>query len=44
MVMARPVYIYAYDPIVKHRVVYIVRNGIAKSLLTGHEFKYHDDG
>ncbi|GEM_PF-2323317 len=33
-------YIYAYDPILGRRVVYIVINGKAISLLTGHKFNY----
>jgi len=34
-------YLYAYDPIVRRRVVYVVINGWAISLLTKHKFKYN---
>lgn len=33
-------YIYAYDPIIKKRVVHVVINGWAISLVTGHKFRY----
>jgi len=33
-------YIYAYDPIIKKRVVHIVKNGWAISLVTGNKFRY----
>jgi len=33
-------YIYAFDPLIKKRVVFVVRNGIAVSLVTGHQFRY----
>ncbi len=43
--MARPrmmekKYIYAFDPLIKRRVVHVVLNGWAVSLVTGHKFKY----
>jgi len=33
-------YIYAYDPIINRRVVHVVIDGLAISLVTGHKFKY----
>ena len=33
-------YIYAYDPIIQRRVVHVVVDGWAISLVTGHKFKY----
>jgi len=33
-------FIYAYDPKIKRRCVYVVINGWAYSLLTGHKFKF----
>lgn len=33
-------YIYAYDPIVKKRVLHIVYKGIAVSLISGNKFRY----
>jgi hypothetical protein len=33
-------YIYAYDPIIKRRVVHVVKNEWAISLVTGHQFRY----
>ena len=33
-------YIYAFDPIIKKRVVHVVKNGYAISLVTGHKFRY----
>ena len=33
--------IYAYDPILDRRVVYVVIDDVAISLLTGHKFKFH---
>jgi len=33
-------YIYAYDPIIKWRVVHVVKNGWAISLATGNKFRY----
>ncbi|MCF7910554.1 hypothetical protein K9L16_02675 [Candidatus Pacearchaeota archaeon] len=33
-------YIYAYDPKIKRRVVHIVKQGKAISLVTGNKFKY----
>ncbi len=35
-----PKYITAYDPIIKRRVVYVVIDGWAISLVTGHKFWY----
>ena len=35
-------YIYAYDPKINRRVVYVINeNSIAISLFTGHKFKYN---
>ena len=36
----RPEYIYAFDPKIQRRVVHVVRNGIAISLITQNKFKY----
>jgi len=33
-------YIYAFDPIIGKRVVHVVINGYAISLVTGNKFKY----
>jgi len=33
-------YIYAYDPVVKKRVVHVVKNGWAISMVTGNRFRY----
>lgn len=33
-------YIYAFDPVIKKRVVHVVKNGYAISLVTRHKFKY----
>jgi len=33
-------YIYAYDPIIKRRVIHIVINGWATSMVTGNKFRY----
>lgn len=33
-------YIFAYDPKIKKRVTYVVENGVATSLVSGHKFKY----
>jgi len=33
-------YIYAYDPIIRKRVVHVVKGGYAISMVTGHKFKY----
>lgn len=33
-------YITAYDPTIRRRVVFIVRNGTATSLVTGYSFWY----
>jgi len=33
-------YITAIDPIIKKRVLFIVKDGWAISLITGHRFKY----
>ncbi len=33
-------YIYAYDPTIKKRVVHVVVNNKAISLVTGHKFQY----
>lgn len=36
-----PKYITAFDPILGKRVVHVVVNGYAVSLVTRHKFKYH---
>ena len=36
-----PEYIYAYDPIIKKRVVHVVVDGYAISMVTGNRFRYH---
>jgi hypothetical protein len=36
-------YITAWDPKVQRRVVFIVQNGKAISLITGYTFKYEED-
>jgi len=36
-------YVYAYDPIIKRRVVYVVIGEWAISLATGHKFKLPKD-
>lgn len=36
----RKKFIYAYDPTIQRRVVHVVRNKNAVSLVTGHKFKY----
>jgi hypothetical protein len=33
-------YIYAYDPIIKRRIAYVVKEGWAISLVSGHRFRY----
>ena len=33
-------YIFAYDPKIKKRVVHVVKDGIAISLISGNRFKY----
>lgn len=33
-------YITAYDPVIKKRVLHIVENGFAISTITGNKFKY----
>lgn len=33
-------YIYAYDPVVKKRVVHVVKRGWAISMVTGNKFRY----
>ena len=33
-------FIYAMDPYLKRRVVYVVKDGWAISLISGHKFKY----
>lgn len=33
-------YIFAYDPKMKKRVVHVIKNGIAISLLSGNRFRY----
>jgi len=33
-------YIYAYDPVIRRRVVHVIINDYAVSLITGHKFKY----
>ena len=38
--MAKPRYIFAYDPIIKRRVVHMVKGGYAISMVTGHRFRY----
>lgn len=38
--ISAPKYITAYDPLIKRRVVFIVKNGWAISLVTGHKFWY----
>lgn len=38
--MAKEKYIYAFDPSIKKRVVFVVRNGVAVSLVTGRRFRY----
>lgn len=38
--MSKEYYIYANDPVAGMRVVYKVKNGVATSLLTQHQFKY----
>jgi len=40
IVLFMPKYITAYDPIIGKRVVHIVEDGWAISLVTGHRFKY----
>lgn len=35
-----PYYITAFDPTIRKRVVHIVANGWATSLVTGHRFRY----
>ena len=37
-------FVYAYDPKIKRRVVHVVINGWAYSLVTGHKFKYKPRG
>lgn len=39
-----PKYITAYDPKIKRRVVHVVRNGVAVSLVTGNKFRYSKYG
>ncbi len=34
-----PIFVYAYDPILDRRVVHVIENGYAISLLTGRKFK-----
>ncbi|MHB1811398.1 MAG: hypothetical protein ACYCPR_03165 [Thermoplasmataceae archaeon] len=36
----KPKYITAFDPIIKKRVLFIVKNGWAISVITGHKFRY----
>lgn len=36
----KPRYITAYDPIIKRRVLHILRDGYAISVITGNKFKY----
>ena len=33
-------YIFAFDPVIKKRVPFIVKDGLAISLVTRHKFKY----
>lgn len=37
--MRKDKYIYAFDPIIERRVVHLVKNRTAISLVTGHKFK-----
>ncbi len=37
----RKKFIYAYDPKIRRRVVHVVVNGKAISLITGNSFKYN---
>ena len=37
-------YITAYDPSIRKRVLFIVRNGWAVSVITGYKFKYKPRG
>jgi hypothetical protein len=37
------VYITAYDPIAKKRVVYVIKDKWAVSLVTKHKFKYNGE-
>lgn len=34
-------YIYAFDPYLGMRIVYVVKDGFAISLATGHKFKFN---
>lgn len=34
------IYITAYDPTIRKRVLFIVKNGWAVSVITGYKFKY----
>ena len=36
----KPQLIYAYDPIVRKRVVHVVKAGWAISVVSGHRFRY----
>jgi hypothetical protein len=36
----KPKYITAFDPIIKERVLFILKDGWAISLITGHKFRY----
>ncbi len=40
VVKKKKTFIYAYDPKIKRRVVHVVSNGFAISLVTGNKFKY----
>ncbi len=35
-----PQYIYAFDPIIRRRVVHVIKNGWAISMVTGNKFWY----
>lgn len=37
-------YIFAFDPTIKKRVLFIVKNGWAISVITGYRFRYPDGG
>ena len=36
-----PQYIYAYDPKIRKRVVHVIRDGYAVSLVTGNRFPFN---
>jgi len=35
-----PQYIYAFDPTIRKRIVHVVKDGQAISMVTGHQFPY----